>query len=87
MMPTDEAATGETAGEPEDELFYQILHFLSEQETISISMLQRKFRIGYNRAARLIDDLEARGLVGVADGSKPRKVDALAIEELLSSGS
>ena len=50
-------------------------------------MLQRKFRIGYNRAARLIDDLEARGLVGVADGSKPRKVDALAIEELLSSGS
>ncbi|MCJ7807047.1 MAG: hypothetical protein MUP57_05830, partial [Clostridia bacterium] len=39
-----------------------------------ISLLQRRFRIGYTRAARLIDDLEKRGLVGPFEGSKPRKV-------------
>ena len=37
-------------------------------------MLQRQFRIGYNRAARLMDELEATGIVGPEDGSKPRKV-------------
>jgi S-DNA-T family DNA segregation ATPase FtsK/SpoIIIE len=37
-------------------------------------MLQRRFRIGYNRAARIIDALEARGIIGPADGSRPRQV-------------
>ena len=41
---------------------------------IFVSMLQRQFRIGYNRAARLIEDLEAKGIIGPEDGSKPRKV-------------
>lgn len=40
----------------------------------SISLLQRRFRIGYTRAARLIDDLERRGVVGEHEGSKPREV-------------
>ena len=49
-------------------------------ETASVSSLQRRFRIGYNRAARLIDLMEERGIVGPADGSKPRKV-LLSIEQ------
>jgi S-DNA-T family DNA segregation ATPase FtsK/SpoIIIE len=43
-------------------------------QTASISLLQRRFRIGYNRAARLIDELEEHGVVGPSEGSKPRKV-------------
>lgn len=58
----------------EDELLVDIVEFLKEQEYISVSMLQRKFRIGFNRAARLMEDLELRGYVGQAEGTKPRKV-------------
>ena len=43
-------------------------------EQISISMLQRRYRIGYNRAARMIDEMEKRGIVSKSDGKKPRNV-------------
>ncbi len=46
----------------------------------SVSSLQRRFRIGYNRAARLIDLMEERGIVGPADGARPRKVN-MTIEQ------
>ncbi|HFI0462969.1 TPA: DNA translocase FtsK [Streptococcus suis] len=62
------------SGASEDEYFQDAADMLEGLETISISQLQRKFRIGYNRAARLIDDLEAAGLVSGQDGSKPRQV-------------
>ncbi|MEA3422469.1 MAG: DNA translocase FtsK, partial [Bacillota bacterium] len=64
-----------------DDLLPEILKFLSTQKTISISMLQRKFRIGYNRAARIIDDLEEKGIVGPSQGSKPREV-LMTIEQV-----
>ncbi len=71
-------ATGANSGSKqdneEDDLFAEAVDFIVHSETASVSSLQRRFRIGYNRAARLIDDMEARGIVGPADGSHPRKV-------------
>lgn len=58
----------------EDELVVQAIDFIQGKETMSISMLQRYFRIGFNRASRLMDSLEAKGVVGPDTGSKPRKV-------------
>jgi DNA segregation ATPase FtsK/SpoIIIE, S-DNA-T family len=71
MIPQD--AT-ETHDDVEDELFEQAVQLVVEMQTASVSMLQRRFRIGYTRAARLIDAMEARGIVGPYEGSKPREV-------------
>ncbi len=60
--------------EEEDELLEKAIAFAAEKEKLSISMLQRYFRIGFNRAARLMEALEVRGIVGPDEGSKPRKV-------------
>ena len=62
------------AAEDSDEFFSQAVDLILEKEKASVSMLQRQFRIGYNRAARLMDDLEKQGIVGPEEGSKPRKV-------------
>jgi S-DNA-T family DNA segregation ATPase FtsK/SpoIIIE len=67
-------STAEENSEEDAELMGQVLEFVQEMEEISISLLQRKFRIGYNRSARIIDILEARGLIMPADGSKARRV-------------
>jgi len=58
----------------DDELFHEVLSFLDEIDEISISLLQRRFRIGFNRSARIIEALEAQGLIMVSDGGKTRKV-------------
>jgi S-DNA-T family DNA segregation ATPase FtsK/SpoIIIE len=58
----------------DDEYFSQAVRLVIEMEQASISMLQRKFKIGYNRAARLVDTMEERGIVGPSQGSKPREV-------------
>ena len=68
------ANSGSNQDNQDDELFTEAVDFIVHCETASVSSLQRRFRIGYNRAARLIDDMEARGIVGPADGSHPRKV-------------
>ena len=57
-----------------DELLVECIEFVVANGQASASMLQRKFKIGFNRAARLIDDMEERGIVGPSEGSKPRKV-------------
>ena len=58
----------------EDELLADAIECVVRAEQASVSLLQRRFRIGYNQAARLIDMMEERGIVGPADGSRPRKV-------------
>lgn len=57
-----------------DEYYEKAIELVLGKEKASVSMLQRQFRIGYNRAARIMDELEASGIVGPEDGSKPRKV-------------
>ncbi|WP_410501478.1 DNA translocase FtsK [Exiguobacterium acetylicum] len=71
MIPKD-VPEGET--EVDDPLYDEVVQFILTQETASTSMIQRKYRIGYNRAARLIDALEENGLIGPSEGSKPRRV-------------
>jgi DNA segregation ATPase FtsK/SpoIIIE, S-DNA-T family len=63
-----------SVGGDSDEIFMEAAEFVIQKEKASASMLQRQFRIGYNRAARLVEDLEIRGIVGAEEGSKPRKV-------------
>jgi len=58
----------------EDELFYDAVELVLENNQASVSLLQRRLRIGYTRAARLIDEMEEKGFVGPYEGSKPRKV-------------
>jgi S-DNA-T family DNA segregation ATPase FtsK/SpoIIIE len=68
--------TAETEGEEYDEMYDQAVALVSESRQASISMVQRKLRVGYNRAARMIEKMEQEGVVGPADGSKPREVYA-----------
>ena len=60
--------------EEKDELFDEALDFVIDEHKASTSMLQRRFRIGYNRAARIIDDMYNRGYIGEQRGSTPRPV-------------
>ncbi|MBQ1407282.1 MAG: DNA translocase FtsK, partial [Eubacterium sp.] len=60
--------------ESADEFLKDAIEFVIEKEKASTSMLQRQFRIGYNRAANLIDEMEKRGIVGPPDGARPRQV-------------
>jgi len=62
---------GESLSDP---VYPQALEFVMEQGKASISLIQRRFRIGFNRAARFIEQMERDGLLGPADGSKPRVV-------------
>ena len=69
-----EAATPIAGQDEKDELFVKALELILEYDQASTSMLQRRLRIGYARAARLIDQMEEHGYITPADGSKPRQV-------------
>ena len=60
--------------ESEDELYEDVVAFVLDHNSASTSLLQRRFKIGYNRAARLIDTLEYNGIISGQNGSKPRTV-------------
>ncbi|MCM3175355.1 DNA translocase FtsK [Paenibacillus sp. MER 99-2] len=64
----------QAADEVQDELYEQAVQIILEAKQASVSLLQRRMRVGYTRAARLIDSMEARGVIGPYEGSKPREV-------------
>ncbi|MGQ9695515.1 MAG: DNA translocase FtsK [Thermodesulfobacteriota bacterium] len=72
LKSKEEALEAETDGY--DEMYDQAVALVAESRQASISMLQRRLRVGYNRAARMIERMEKEGIVGPADGSKPREV-------------
>lgn len=80
------AEPGETDLKRRDELFDDAARLMVINGQASASLIQRKMNIGYNRASRLIDQLEKAGIVGAADGSKPRDVmfpDLVSVDEKL----
>ncbi|MGR0481242.1 MAG: DNA translocase FtsK 4TM domain-containing protein [Candidatus Electronema sp. V4] len=70
----EDAESGEEDEEDYDEFYDQAVAVVKETRQASISMLQRKLRVGYNRAARMIEMMERDGIVGPSDGSRPREV-------------
>ncbi len=83
MMRLDSEASGmdasgksvqEESEDYDDPLYNEIVEFVVETQKASASLLQRRFKLGYNRAARIIDLLEERGIIGPQNGSKPREV-------------
>ncbi len=65
---------GSQANMEQDDLYDEVRSFVQEQDKASISFIQRRFKIGFNRAANLMEQLEREGIIGPADGSKPRSV-------------
>ena len=87
LQPRAEDAEGlPQDDEGPDELYDQALASLADMRFISISLLQRKLRVGYNRAARMIERMERDGIVGAADGAKPREVLIRALGEMPGAG-
>lgn len=74
MVVSDQEMAQEEEEAAEDDLFPEALKFVVKEQRASTSLIQRRFRIGYNRAARIIDDMEQRGYIGPAHGSRPREV-------------
>ncbi|OLO40210.1 hypothetical protein BTR23_06860 [Alkalihalophilus pseudofirmus] len=74
LIENEHLTKGQDIEGQDDELFEEACYFVIEQDGASASSLQRRFRVGYNRAARLIDMMEAKGIVSEAMGSKPRHI-------------
>ncbi|MFZ1721721.1 MAG: FtsK/SpoIIIE domain-containing protein, partial [Microgenomates group bacterium] len=72
-------------GEDRDDLFDEVAQFVSQADKGSSSLIQRQFSVGYNRAARILDQLHDAGFVGPQQGSKPREVNSTMILEYLRS--
>lgn len=71
---TSDVSYSQDKGQADDAMYDEVVEFAISTGKISASLIQRRFRFGYNRAARMIDLLEERGIVGPQNGSKPREV-------------
>jgi S-DNA-T family DNA segregation ATPase FtsK/SpoIIIE len=81
-----EAVGGKADLDDKDAMFDEAALMVVQHQSGSTSLIQRRLRLGYNRAGRIIDQLEAAGIVGPFEGSKARQVlirDEMALEELL----
>jgi S-DNA-T family DNA segregation ATPase FtsK/SpoIIIE len=76
----EESEAQETRGEDVDEMYDQAIRIVAETRNASISYLQRRLKVGYNRAARMIEQMENDGIVGPQDGTKPREVHVSSLE-------
>ena len=74
------SGAGQTPGSERDDYFVEAGRFIIEKDKASIGLLQRVYKIGFNRAARLMDQLAEAGVVGPEEGTKPRKV-LMSLEE------
>ncbi len=70
--------------ESDDELWHDAVKIVIESKKASTSLLQRRLRIGYGRAARIIETMEEKGIVGPADGSRPREVLISSLDDLIT---
>ena len=69
----------------DDDMFRDAVHVVIENKKASTSLLQRRLRIGYGRAARLIEEMEEQGIIGAADGSRPREVLVSSMDQVFSA--
>ncbi len=76
-----EVKAGRAKGQEEDDLWPEVMTLVRQHRSVSVSLLQRRLRIGYARAARLMDMLEERGIVGPAEGAKSRLVFLPEVDE------
>ena len=76
----DEADASAAAGEDVDEMYDRALEIVADTRNASISFLQRRLKVGYNRAARMIEQMEQEGIIGPQLGTKPREVFVSALE-------
>lgn len=77
---------GNGGSEEKDDLFEEAIRTVCQYDRASASLLQRRLKVGYARAARIIDELEAAGVIGPGDGSKPRDVLVRNPDEFLNGG-
>jgi len=87
-IKSEESAFGDVSQEEKDSLFEEAAKIIVIHQQGSASLLQRKLKIGYNRAGRIIDQLESCGIIGPFDGSKARQVlipDQISLEQLLNN--
>lgn len=76
------ADMGSGSSEADDDMFRDAVRVVIENKKASTSLLQRRLRIGYGRAARLIEEMEEQGIIGAADGSRPREVLVSSLDQV-----
>jgi S-DNA-T family DNA segregation ATPase FtsK/SpoIIIE len=79
------ADMGGGGGDADDDMFRDAVRAVIEAKKASTSLLQRRLRIGYGRAARLIEEMEEQGIIGAADGSRPREVLVSSLDQVFGA--